>query len=94
MYGTTYWRRLHQVPGVIGCLRHTILLVSSTASARIKATDVFISAEKIFRQYNDEFHRIPGNWGKATLHIIENTEWLLTHGTEYFWGEQTTYHAL
>jgi hypothetical protein len=46
LYGETYWRIEHQLPGVLVCVRHNIVLHESSVPYRSKQRNVFVAASK------------------------------------------------
>lgn len=76
-FGTCYWHRLHQVPCVIVCLVHLVMLEEST----IPKHDIrrFISAEQAIKTV--PFPRIFTEEPMRTqiVQLAEDVAWLLTH---------------
>ncbi|WML58109.1 TnsD family transposase [Neobacillus sp. PS2-9] len=46
LYGETYWRVDHQLPGVFVCVRHNIVLHESSVPYRSKQRNLFVAASK------------------------------------------------
>jgi predicted RNA-binding Zn-ribbon protein involved in translation (DUF1610 family) len=46
LYGETYWRIDHQLPGVFVCVRHNIVLHESSVPYRSKQRNLFVAASK------------------------------------------------
>ena len=65
-YGEIYWHRSHQVPGMIVCHKHKVLLEDSTVKTRMFKHSYIVTAEKencivkkrINNYNNDEFEKL------------------------------------
>ena len=79
-YGETYWRRLHQMPGVSYCVSHKERLhesglpVSETNYGIYPASYVLLHMRDTGRDYSGNIFE------KEFLQVSEDTQWLLQNG--------------
>jgi hypothetical protein len=81
-YGTPYWRRAHQLPGVLVCKRHQLAL--SRTSLRRSAPD----GRHVFRSLSEALmapscaETVPLTDTKLLISIARDTDWLLRKSDE------------
>ena len=49
-YGETYWRRVHQAPGVFICPKHETVLEETMVSVKIQNQHEFFVATPLFKE--------------------------------------------
>jgi hypothetical protein len=83
-YGETYWHRAHQVPGVLVCPDHSLLLQNSLAFAQPVGRFEFSSAERSI----PELVRVPVSTGliqdvhlEKLYRIAQDVAWLLSNSS-------------
>jgi len=77
-FGEPYWHRLHQVPGVLVCPVHQILLEESTIPTRFrKNTYSFYSAQASIRDTSPKPINLDNFNHKVLLKLTEEAQWLL-----------------
>lgn len=75
-FGETYWHRIHQVPGVMVCVRHEALLRESVVPYRnARNKHAFITADSVIPKICAPVYRAT----EQQLQLARDTEWLLQH---------------
>lgn len=82
-FGETYWHRVHQVPGVLVCPSHNIVLQDSSVFTQPHSRFDFISTESVVPA--ESVASTGTVWGGDQVHgdklirIARDAAWLLTH---------------
>lgn len=76
--GESYWRRLYQVPGVLYCKEHQVLLKNSTIVINDSRID-YICADEDTCNIEIEVDVYPQKFKELNLKYIENVSYLLFH---------------
>lgn len=79
--GVGYWRRAHQLPGIIACGTHGKLLCDSNV-LRSAVNRGFISLERALREGSDGALPRPQPASRLARAMARDAEWLLTHNVE------------
>jgi hypothetical protein len=77
-YGETYWHRVHQLGGILVCIKHNCFLQDSFVSLGRESSTTFHSAEESLKIQPPEFLRDNNSEHKLFLYLGKNAEWLLT----------------
>jgi hypothetical protein len=79
-FGEAYWRRLHQLPGVIVCPTHQTFLENSNVSRRAGRKHLqFIPAEQAIRSAQARRVDVGRRDHRTLIQITRDAEWLLNH---------------
>jgi hypothetical protein len=76
IYGECYWHRIHQVPGVLVCPFHEVLLKDSRVTSQFRnGTTEFYSAEHSVENLSQDI--ISANQNAVLVQLARNANWLL-----------------
>lgn len=82
IYGEPYWRRLHQLPGVLMCPVHNELLMESPVSMHM-AKDLYFPADMRL----SEISAVCGDFSSAIaeklISVAKDSDWLLKNGLKH-----------
>jgi hypothetical protein len=83
-FGESFWRRLHQVPGVEVCPVHNVFLENSDVHIRLRRKrEEFVTAEESAHTEPKRFVDFTNRLHLSLLRIAEDATWLLRqHGLE------------
>lgn len=80
-YGTNYWNRLHQIPGVLVCPEHKVFLEDSIISPYNQINKISLySADQNVKQKIPKELDLENKTHKSLLYIAEDAKWLLELG--------------
>ncbi len=76
--GVPYWRRFHQLPGVLLCATHQDILVESSISRAVgSGRNEFISLEQALELGDMGEVELPSQFAESALEIARDSLWLL-----------------
>ncbi|HEX8734430.1 MAG TPA: TnsD family Tn7-like transposition protein, partial [Pyrinomonadaceae bacterium] len=76
-YGETYWHRLHQLPGVLVCPKHSCFLEDSSLEWKRGIGSHFYSAEDYISRKKPRLLKQSNANQQVLIKLAENAEWLL-----------------
>jgi hypothetical protein len=77
-YGETFWRRLHQLPGILVCPEHLCFLENSSLEWKRGIGSHFYSAEDYILQKKLRFLKQNNTDHQVLIKLAENAKWLLS----------------
>lgn len=87
IYGETYWRRLHQLPGVLVCPKHGEPILDSGVFTNATYR-YYHPASPTLCNFNKDFPRYSSRMTEQLAALAEDTAWLLAEGSALGFREE------
>ena len=84
-YGETYWRRQHQLPEILYCVKHEVRLVDSSVYVKRAKNEFYPASCEVSIVYDANTQDKLVQYKDKLLKIGQECEWLIKHGVEINW---------